>query len=517
MGRASTPSFVFTQSLLYGASERQRLDKIFRCAGYIQNNLIANRKKALEEMEKTKEWRDIQSSLSALFKEIGDNVPTKEQLARKTALYERRNKIMSTYGMNKYYFIRLVQQWRRHYKDLVGTHVAQKIALQVWAKFEDYLFGIGKRITFCAWQNFFSIEGKNNEANIVYEYGVVRIGKMKLQMKPPSNQYEQNALDHRVKYCRITRIPWKENWVYRLQLVMEGEAPIKTNEQTGEVKYPLGIGRAGIDIGTQTLAFVSQNRVSLEELANLANLQQREIRRINRSMDRSHQTMNPGMFNPDGTIIKKPNLPPELLNKKGNRDWKNSKHYEREAQMRRFLYAKQARTRKCQHQTMANQLLQCGDTFYVEKMDFKALAKNAKKQKLKPGEKAKRRKRFGKSIANKAPAMMLDILTKKVITQGGQFIEINTWKAKASQYNHLNYEYRKAKLSQRKKELKPGLWVQRDLYSAFLIMNTNAKLDGFIQELCDSTFEHFLKMHNMELKRLKTIHTPSSTGVRCAV
>jgi len=49
-------------------------------------------------------------------------------------------------------------------------------------------------------------------------------------------------------------------------------------------------------------------------------------------------------------------------------------------------------------------------------MSFKALTKKAKAQKkeeLAPGEKFKRRKRFGKSIANKSPAAFVNILEKK--------------------------------------------------------------------------------------------------------
>jgi hypothetical protein len=54
-----------------------------------------------------------------------------------------------------------------------------------------------------------------------------------------------------------------------------------------------------------------------------------------------------------------------------------------------------------------------------------------------------------KSIANKAPAAFVNILEKKVLQNGGSFQRINTWKAKASQYNHLNHQYNNKKLSQR--------------------------------------------------------------------
>ena len=59
---------------------------------------------------------------------------------------------------------------------------------------------------------------------------------------------------------------------------------------------------------------------------------------------------------------------------------------------------------------------------------------------------------------------------------GGVYLEINTYKAKASQFNYLNWEYNKKKLTQRwnlyEYEDKP-IRVQRDIYSALLIKNVN--------------------------------------------
>jgi len=192
---------------------------------------------------------------------------------------------------------------------------------------------------------------------------------------------------------------------------------------------------------------------------------------------------------------------------------------EKLAQQRRYLYAKLARIRRCQHQELANRFLACGDSFFVETMNFRGLAKKAKpedKEAIQPGKKLRRRKRFGKSLANKAPAMFLRILEQKALSWGGSFQRINTWRAKASQYNHMNRQYNKKKLSQRWNIMPDRHKVQRDMYSAFLIMNTNVTLDGFDQNLCDSTYTRFLALHDKELQRLREgiIHMPSSAGIR---
>ena len=114
-------------------------------------------------------------------------------------------------------------------------------------------------------------------------------------------------------------------------------------------------------------------------------------------------------------------------------------------------------------------MLGYGDRFFVETMSFKGLAKKAKRQEPKPGEREKRRKRYGKSVGNKAPAFFLNILEKKVQDKGGQFHRIDTWSAKASQYDHTDMSCKKKDIGERWALLSDGHRIQRDLYSAYLL------------------------------------------------
>ena len=150
-------------------------------------------------------------------------------------------------------------------------------------------------------------------------------------------------------------------------------------------------------------------------------------------------------------------------------------------------------------------------------MNFKALAKRAKETKKNANGKNLSKKRFGTSIANKAPALFISILSEKVIRHGGTFTKIKTHKAKASQYNHLSHEYNKKKLSKRWNDMHDGKKIQRDLYSAFLIMNINSDLSSFDEKLCNQTYENFCVNHDKEIARLKGVKTPSSTGVKSKV
>lgn len=169
--------------------------------------------------------------------------------------------------------------------------------------------------------------------------------KVKRSRKDPYG-YEEEALSHRVCYCRITRKAYPEGWRYFIQLVLEGPPPVKAKPETGELFHAMGEGRVGLDIGPQTLAYSANKSVGLVELAEGAQGLQKEIRRVNRAMDRSRRVTNPGMYSLNGQIIRKNKLPPELRTKYGGRKWFKSNRYRALEQYRRYLYRKQSDLRR---------------------------------------------------------------------------------------------------------------------------------------------------------------------------
>ena len=111
------------------------------------------------------------------------------------------------------------------------------------------------------------------------------------------------------------------------------------------------------------------------------------------------------------------------------------------------------------------------------------------------------KERFGKSLANKAPSMLLAIIDRKLGYYGEKLIEINTFESKASQFNHFDGTYTKKSLSQRWNDFN-GIKIQRDMYSAFLIMNIDADLKSFDIDKCNDRFENFYRLHDLEVERL---------------
>ena len=274
-----------------------------------------------------------------------------------------------------------------------------------------------------------------------------------------------------MKYCRIFKKTIGNREQFYLQLVLEG---------TPLVKHQIGSGRCGIDIGPSTIATVSGTDCSLKVLASEAESVERKQRILFRKMDRSRRAMNPDNYNQDGTV------------RKGRKHWKKSNTYRKIQRRYQNLCRKRAAIVKQSHEREANRLLTQADRFYVETMNFQGLAK-------------------------RAPAMFLSILKQKLEAQGGCLHKVNTVRFRASQYNHLADTYQKKTLSERWALIGEDK-IQRDLYSAFLLMNSNADGTSADRELCIKTYQDFKQKHDQLIERLKQSNEllPKSFGLRKA-
>jgi hypothetical protein len=285
---------------------------------------------------------------------------------------------------------------------------------------------------------------------------------------------------------------------------LEGVPPQKINRQTGEAKHLRSEGVVGIDIGTQTIAICAPNEVKLLELAPSVEDIHREKRQLQRKLDRQRRANNPHKYNEDGTI------------QRGNKEkWVWSKNYIKTKNQLAELQRKLAEKRKQDHHKLANWILSLGNDVKVERMNYKTLQARAKETTMneKTG-RYNRKKRFGKSIANKAPSLFLVILEQKLNDAGKSLKKVDTVAVKASQYNHLSNEYKKKNLSDRWTIIGEDR-IQRDLYSAFLIMNVKDNLKEINREQCFKHWEPFKRLHDKEITRLRKSHTRllSSMGI----
>lgn len=143
---------------------------------------------------------------------------------------------------------------------------------------------------------------------------------------------------------------------------------------------------------------------------------------------------------------------------------------------------------------MINELIENGNEFYVEKMCFHGLQRRAKT--------GTKKKRFGRSLNNRCPALFVSLLKEKAKQYEGTVHEVDTVSFKASQYDHVTNSYTKSQLSERWKDIGP-YQVQRDLYSAFLLQNSDIKRKHTDRMLCEEKFENFILMHNEKIDEMK--------------
>lgn len=216
------------------------------------------------------------------------------------------------------------------------------------------------------------------------------------------------------------------------------------------------------------------------------------LRRLQRKLDRQRRANNPQNYNDNGTI------------KPGRKHWNDSKEYLKTKQKISEILRKRTAQRKLSHQTLANEVVQMGDRFVVEQMSFRGLQARAKETAIseKTG-RFKRKARFGKTILNHAPAMLIEMLRYKALFQNKDFIIANTHKIKASQLDHVSGQYNKLSLSTRTKTIDEEL-VQRDLYAAFILQHVEN--DGVTVNLddCDKEFANFVRNQNVTMANLET-------------
>ena len=467
------------------------LDKRFEIGIQIYNSLVNITQKRYKEMIKTKNYRNLISQLS------GDKTKDKD-------IWKQINDIRKQFGMSEYSFYKDVKRIQHYFSKNIDALTAHSIASNLWKAYEKLFYGNGEYVHYKRYDSLNSLEGNSNAQGIRFRNNEILWNGLKIPVVIDyDNYYENQALKSEIAYCRIIRKFVRKKYKYYVQIIFKGTPPIKVDNKTGEVKHYIGEGDVGIDIGTSTIAYSSTTDVKILELATKVQNIENENRRLLRKMDRSRRATNPDNYNEDGTI-----------KKQGNKKitWNKSNHYFKYQNQLKELYRKQADVRKYQHECLANQIISLGDNIYVEKMNFSGLSKRSTKTEKNDKGKFKRKKRFGKSIGNRAPSMLLEIIDRKLSYYGKRLIKIDTWSAKASQFNHFDGTHNKKKLSQRWNDFN-GIRVQRDMYSAFLIMNVAEDLKSFDINKCNERFENFYKLHNLEVDRLTGHKNLSSIGI----
>lgn len=468
------------------------IEKRFRAISHIHNVLVKHAKKCLKSIKHDKTYQSYKAEYCSLLKK---NRLSKDEKSLKKQLSKDMLMCIRQHGLSEYDFQAYIKLCAKQFSKSLSSQQVQKEATRVWKGVSDVLYGNGKDIHFKKFRDFNTICGKSNANGAKFNKDTAVINWIDLELKckiPKNNPYIAEALDADISYCEIKRMMFPNGWHYYAVIYLKGDAPRKINKPINHYNT------TGIDIGTSTVATVSDDMVTLKELAPKCRSYNKRIVRLLRQLDNSRRILNPNKYNADGTI------------NKGNHDkWIYSKTYIKKLNVLKTLYRQKASYIKQSHERMINELLTDSVDFIVEDMSFKGLQRKASvtirqdapvpiKQKdgsIKQICKYKRKKRFGRSLNNRAPASFITILARKALLYGGSVRKVKTKAFKASQYDHVKDTYIETKLNDRDKYV-GGYKVQRDLYSAFLIRNSNDKLDRPDRDKCIYGFEKFIELQN---------------------
>lgn len=436
MPKATTPSFVVELPLRVGADGEAALERAFQLGRFLYNATLDTVLGQDRELRQSKAW------MNAIALPKG-----KERS-------ERLKSLMRDHGLTKPGVEKILN---RHFKKSkrekqIDSNTGQKIALRIWETYSRWCFEKGGRPRFKGKNRpLHSLEGKKNSSGIRFRwYAKNRVGVEWLGLKlyaviDRKDAWLMQALAdpvdpskrRRVKYCRVLwrNVEGRKRWY--VQLICEGNTPLKHVYAGTDIK-------AGIDPSLCSVT-VAYEDGTVEKIAFGSELRKehREIRRLQRQIDRSRRANNPQNFEENGTV------------KKGSKTWKKSKNLiQLEAQLA-DLHRKAVAHRKNLAGQVANWILGHAGCLSYEINHYKAF----------------QRSHFGSSILKGAPGQLLTILKTKAESAGCVAMEVSPLKLRPSQHDIETGEFQKHDLWERWIKLgESGLWINRDALAALNLL-----------------------------------------------
>lgn len=483
--KAAAKSYCVTFEVKVSPSDLPEIARRTECARQIYNTSLGRCLKRWHGVRSMPAWRSALKQLQTLNRK--DRLSADEK-SQQTTLRKQLKEIEQSVGLSEYALHAYVLKVNQHFGLPLGSNEIQKAATFAWRTFERYRYGNAKKVHFKRRGDPITIENKTNRFGLRLKDDKVLWGSSEaLTLEFPllikrNDVYAQLTFLDRTKYIRFFERSIRGKRRFFIQAVKEGTPPVK-NRQFGEGKPPIGI-----DLSPSTLVAYSPEGAVVEELAPDCQSMEASLRRLNRAIERSQRATNPEAYNENGTF------------KKGCRLVFSKRCQDLKAK-RQELFRKQAVKRKQSHEAAANKLIAQSTDIKVEDTAVTSWTARSKKTSVnRKNGKIRSKKRFGKAVARRAPAMLLEIIDRKLKYRGYALKRVVSRKVKASQFDHSTGQYRKKRLCDRWCVI-DGHRVQRDLYSAFLISHVTGKnLDAIDRKACCDDWMNFVKLQDEALK-----------------
>ena len=254
--------------------DRQIIEKRFHAVSHVHNVLVKHAKKCLKRLNSDKEYLSKRAQYRTLLKKetlSKDERLLKKQLSDSLKVYLKR------YDLSEYAFQAYIKICAAQFRKCLSSQQIQKEATRVWQGTQKVLFSNGRDIHFKKFRNFDTIGGKTNTNGVKFHKDTLSVEWLGLELKcklPKEDQYIIEALDADISYCEIKRMMFPNGWHYYVIVYLKGDAPRKISK-TGQADII-----TGVDIGTSTVATVSDNKLTLKELAPKCEEYNKKIKKI---------------------------------------------------------------------------------------------------------------------------------------------------------------------------------------------------------------------------------------------
>lgn len=451
------PCFVLELALRIDSAGCKRLARDFDFARQLVNATLGTALGRRTQMRQTPEWKAACA------------MPKGKERTKAFAELSKRFGIASVYD-----FIHILQDHTKASGRQKQLHsdIKQVLAANVWKSWAGWLFeGRGKPRFKGASRGLHSIRGAKNSSGIIWKPEIQSVryaGNLYRVHIPQRDTYAREAIRdgngwRKAKYCAIVRKTIHGKLKYFVQITFEGNPPTKIIPATSDLAV-------GIDPSMTNMTLAFSNGV-VEKMKTSPSVENRakEIRRLQRAMDRSKRATNPDNFNANGTV------------KKGAQTWVYSKSYQRLRKAVADLQRRRANARKNEHGQLINWILQNAGEIRVEDNSWKAMQRGW----------------FGKSVGDGAPSDFVARLLSKADRAGSKAFKMNPRNIKPTQCDLLTGEFKKHALWERRARLGDSdLFIDRDAMAALNLLfhspETELRDAEGLQHILETSKSHWL-------------------------
>ncbi|MEO1373027.1 MAG: transposase [Cyanobacteria bacterium J06635_10] len=433
MARAKTPSFITELPLKIDSKQERELLARFQAARQLYNACLNEALVRVELVKDSEPYRQAKKMRGHSKKE-------------RTELFKeaRRQYRFSEYDLGS--FGTASANNSKWISDKLGAHEKINMGVRAFKAAEKILLSRAKSVRFKVANRFRSVEGKTNGTGIRFVSNQVLWKRLTIDpIIDWNNPVLTHGLNSPIKYCRILwrKLNGKRRWF--VQLINEGLPYQKPQNYVTD-------GTVGLDLNVCNVAFVADYHAGLLPFAQNVPTFEREIKALQRKMQRSQRMHNPDNFEPNfdkrvgNKIVRKKGKV-----KKGKKRWIKTRNYRRIAAKKAELERRKSAYTKSQNRSLVNEILRHGNRIKTERVSVRGW-----------------QKRYGKAISAKSPGFFQSELARKAESAGGQFIKFPT-KTTALSQTHLDGTRIKKKLSERVHYDVTGIApIHRDLFSAYL-------------------------------------------------